>query len=303
MSDPLVVDNLRKRLGRVQAVDGLSFRVESGEYLALLGPNGAGKTTTIRCIMGRLLPDSGTISVDGRPVRGREGRAPLGLVPQELALYADLTTRENFVAFGRFHGLRGKPLRERVDWALEWTGLVDRQHDLVGTFSGGMKRRVNIACGVLHRPRVLLLDEPTVGVDPQSRQRIFEMTAELTSLGTAIVLTTHQLDEAATWCHRIVIVDHGRVIADGTLHDLLVETVGLEQTARITLHEPLRKPLPIVDASDPLMVVTRLANVATDLPALLGQIAAAGGTIRDVRVQSPNLQDVFLNLTGRELRE
>ncbi len=303
MTAALCVDNLRKRLGSVQAVDGLSLVVEAGQLLALLGPNGAGKTTTIRCIMGRLRPDSGSVELLGKRLRGRSERRMLGFVPQEIGLYADLTTRENLTAFGRFHGLAGRELVRRVEWALVWTGLEDRATKLVGSFSGGMKRRVNIACGVLHSPKVLLLDEPTVGVDPQSRERIFEMIAELQSEGTAIVLTTHQLEEAEKRCERIVIVDHGKVVASGSLHDLLVATVGLEQTARITLDEPIAPHASFSTNGDPRVLSARMTSVAAELPPLLARVEKSGGDIRDVRVHAPNLQDVFLSLTGRELRE
>ena len=199
------------------------------------GPNGAGKTTLVRCLSGRVRPDSGSMELLGRPLLPRSGREGLGFVPQELALYPDLTARENLGAFGRFHGLRGRELREAVERALEWTGLSDRADELTKTFSGGMKRRVNIACGVLHRPTVLLLDEPTVGVDPQSRERIFVMLDELRDQGTSILLTTHQLDEAEQRSDRIVIIDHGRVIAEGTLPKLIESTVGVNRRVTFKL--------------------------------------------------------------------
>ena len=216
-SPALRVRDVAKRFRSAVALDRASLELQRGERLALLGPNGAGKTTLVRCICGRAVPDAGEIEMLGERLPPTGGRQGLGFVPQEVALYPDLTARENLEAFGRFHGLRGGELRKAVQWALGWTGLSDRARELTKTFSGGMKRRVNIACGVLHRPRVLLLDEPTVGVDPQSRERIFAMLDELRDHGTSILLTTHQLDEAEQRCDRIVIIDHGRVIAGDAL--------------------------------------------------------------------------------------
>jgi len=315
----LSVHELTKAYGSRPALRGASFEAAEGELLALLGPNGAGKTTLIRCLSGRVRPDAGRITLFGRPLPRRGGREQLGFVPQELGIYPDLTTRENLHAFGVFNGLVGSRLRERVDWALEWTGLADRAHELPKTFSGGMKRRVNIACGVLHEPRVLLLDEPTVGVDPQSRERIFAMIETLRAAGTTIVLTTHHLEEAEQRCERIVVVDHGRVIAQGLLGDLIEQTIGSDRHATVRLAKPLadyavktfsehwRPIAPRVNGhapvADPTVLRTQIASVAEDLPRLLEAIAHLGGEVRDVEVQSPNLQSVFLHLTGRELRE
>jgi ABC-2 type transport system ATP-binding protein len=206
----LAVRDVRKRFGAIEAVNGASFDLRAGERLALLGPNGAGKTTLIRAIAGRVRPDAGSIELMGVPLVPGSVRAELGIVPQEIALYDRLTARENLMAFGRFAGIAPTDLRERVAWALDWTGLVDRAEHQVGTFSGGMKRRVNIAAGVLHRPRVILLDEPTVGVDPQSRERIYDMLDRLRDDGASILLTTHQLEEAEVRCDRIIIYERWR---------------------------------------------------------------------------------------------
>jgi ABC-2 type transport system ATP-binding protein len=300
----LAVDNIHKAFGDRKALQGVSFCVRPGERVALLGPNGAGKTTLIRCISGRVRPDTGSVALFGRSIWEAGANHPLGVVPQDLAIYNDLTARENLICFGRYHGLRGRALRERVDWALQWIALEDRAHDLAARFSGGMKRRVNIACGVLHRPRVLLLDEPTVGVDPQSRQRIFDMLDELSDLGTSIVLTTHHLDEAQQRSERIVIVDHGRVIADGNLQQLVDQTVGSER--RVTFQ--VIKPLPILpaglawDASQKRYACS-VSSLAEELPEWISRVEQAGGTIEDLEVHTPNLHDVFLHLTGRELRD
>jgi len=311
----LNVVGIRKRFRKVEAIGGVSFTLHAGERLALLGPNGAGKTTLIRCLAGRTKPDAGSIDLLGERLPATGGRDRLGLVPQDIAIYSDLTTKENLVAFARFHGLRGKEVSQRVAWALDWTGLVDRQNDLVGGFSGGMKRRVNLACGVMHSPSVLLLDEPTVGVDPQSRQRIFEMLDQLRDTGTSILLTTHHLDEAEQRCDRIVIMDHGRVIADGTLDELIQKTIGVSRQVRLRIDRPLKRPLSPWHASpihgtlgdalraDDRCLQTHVNDVAGQLPALLQGVSAAGYAVLNVEVHSPSLHDVFLHLTGQELRD
>ena len=299
----LRVRDVARRFGGTTALAGASLELRTGERLALLGPNGAGKTTLVRCLSGRVIPDSGEIEMFGRPLPGTGGRHALGFVPQEIALYPDLTARENLEAFGRFHGLRGKDLRDAVLWALAWTGLSDRAGDLTKTFSGGMKRRVNIACGVLHRPLVLLLDEPTVGVDPQSRERIFVMLEELQDQGTSILLTTHQLDEAEQRCDRIVIIDHGRVIAQGTLSELIERTVGVNRRVTLKLAEPGPRLEGFQTGEDPRELVGEVGDVALELPALLTRLREAGGQVSDVEVRAPSLHSVFIHLTGRELRE
>ena len=206
--------------------------------------------------------------------------------------------------FGQLNGVRGAALAKRVAWALEWTELGDRSREPIKRFSGGMKRRLNIACGILHEPKVVLLDEPTVGVDPQSRERIYDMLASLSDSGTSLLLTTHQLEEAEARCGRIVILDHGQVIAAGSLAELVRETVGAERDVTFRLARALpRVPHGFqVDGSDATLRA-RVTDVATELPMLLGQVTGAGGTIEDVIVSRPSLQSVFIHLTGRELRE
>lgn len=300
----LRVQNVVKRFGTTIALDRAGLEIRRGERLALLGPNGAGKTTLVRCICGRAVPESGQIEMLGRRLPPSGGRHQLGFVPQEIALYPDLTARENLGAFGRFHGLRGNELDEAVEWALEWTGLADRASGLTRTFSSGMKRRVNIACGVLHRPLVLLLDEPTVGVDPQSRDRIFVMLDELRRQGTSILLATHQLEEAEQRCDRIVIIDHGHAIAEGTLAELIASTVGAARKVVFTLAEACPEPDGFTTAGDDRRrLVAEVEDVALELPELLARIREAGGRVCDLDVQPPSLHSVFIHLTGRELRE
>ena len=286
----LQVTNAKKQFGQTKALDGASFDLRQGELLALLGPNGAGKTTLIRAVAGRVRLDSGQVTLFDRQVTAGTTPPELGIVPQEIALYALLTARENLEIFGRLQGLVGAALKESVDWALERTALADRQRDAVKTFSGGMKRRLNIACGIVHRPRILLLDEPTVGVDPQSRDRIYETLGELGQAGVSMLLTTHHLEEAEARCSRTVIIDHGRVIAAGTLHELVDRTVGKDRLVTLRL-------------SDGGVETARMRDVAAELPPLLERVRIAGKLVDDVEVRGPSLQSVFIHLTGRELRE
>jgi linearmycin/streptolysin S transport system ATP-binding protein len=306
----LTIANARKSFGKVAALDGASFELHEGELLALLGPNGAGKTTLIRAIAGRVRLDGGEIRVFGAPISA--GRTPrdIGIVPQEVALYPLMTARENLSAFGSLHGLSGRVLAEQVDWVLDRTGLADRASEPVKQFSGGMRRRLNIACGILHRPRIVLLDEPTVGVDPQSRDHIYDVLATLRSSGVSLLLTTHHLEEAEARCSRTVIIDHGKVIASGTLADLVDSTVGRHRLVTLRVDAPVSGLVGDwsngsvdIDKDDPRVLRTRLRDVALELPPLLERIRVAGRSVEDVDVRGPSLQAVFIHLTGRELRE
>lgn len=287
----LAVADLSKSFGSVRAVAGISFQLRHGEQLGLLGPNGAGKSTLIRSISGRVVPDRGQITLFGKLLPRCGGREQLGVVPQELAVYPDLTCRENLEVFGRLHGLARGLLAERVDWALQWIGLQDRAHRLVKTLSGGMKRRINIACSVLHEPRVLLLDEPTVGVDPQSRERIYDMLATLRQKGASTLLTTHHLDEAEHRCDRILIIDEGAVVASGTVRELISNTVGLDHQIQIRF----------AGTSQPLK--TSASNVTQRLIELITSVQASGRQLAELEVKAPSLHSVFIHLTGKELRE
>lgn len=303
--DVLVIRHAQKQFGSTPALAGASLALRRGECLALLGPNGAGKTTLVQAIVGRVRLDQGEIRWPEEPLRqGRSGRV-LGLVPQEIALYPLLTARENLEVFAALLGLPSAQQGERVGWALEWTGLAERANEPIRQFSGGMQRRLNLACGVLHRPEVLLLDEPTVGVDPQSRQRIWEMLAALQAEGISLLWTTHQLEEAEKRCDRIVILDRGRVIAEGTLAELVAQTVGSGRQVTMVLED---EPPQILQQhgftrGEGNAVRHGLGNVAVELPQLLAVVEQAGAHVVDLRIEEPSLQEVFLGLTGRELRE
>ncbi len=311
MADVLTVTGARKSFGAVKALDGASFELRRGELLALLGPNGAGKTTLIRAISGRVRLDAGEVRLFGALLDGRHTPRELGIVPQEIAVYPLLTARENLEIFGGLHGLSGTALATQVAWALEGVGLADRAKESVRQFSGGMRRRLNIACGLLHRPKIVLLDEPTVGVDPQSRDRIYDLLASLAASGVSMLLTTHHLEEAEARCDRTVIIDHGQVIAAGTTSELVDRTVGRSKLVSVRLTSPLapgREGWPPasgiqIDPADARLVKARLTDLAVELPPLLAAVRSAGGTVEDVDVRGPSLQSVFIHLTGKDLRE
>jgi len=294
----LEIDGAVRRFGDTQALAGVSMRIAQGERVALLGPNGAGKTTLIRAIAGLARLDAGTIRIGGVPA-DRSTRNRLGLVPQDLAVHGLLTAEENLRLVGRLHGVSGAALRDRVAEALAWTGLAPRKDDLTRTFSGGMKRRLNIACGVLHEPDLLLLDEPTVGVDPQSRERIRDMLAGLHERGMAILLTTHMMDEAADHIDRVIIIDHGAVIADGALDALIAEHFGHRRRMRVT---PAAKALPPGWSSTSDAMWRDLDDVSV-IAAAITELDQVGVIVQGLEVEAPTLQDLFIHLTGRELRE
>jgi ABC-2 type transport system ATP-binding protein len=303
---PLEIDALAKRFGAVIAVAGVSLDVRAGECLGLLGPNGAGKSTTIRAIVGRVIPDTGSIRIFGARADTAAARAALGWVPQELAVYPRLTCKENLEAFGRYHGLSGKELAESVAWCLEWAALQDRAKYLAGKLSGGMKRRLNMAAGIIHRPRVVLMDEPTVGVDPQSRNRIFEMIEALRATGTAIVYTTHYMEEAERLCDRIAIIDHGRIIALGTKEELVANAFASRSLVLARFGGPGEVVAAWVEGHGGHMVEgTAEFSIerSIEIGALLESAAKGGLELEDVSLRRPNLESVFLHLTGRELRE
>jgi len=309
MSIVLAVTGARKAYGTNHALDGAAVTLHDREWLGLLGPNGAGKTTLIRAIAGRVRLDHGSVNLLGHNLanahEAAEARRQLGIVPQDLALYPLLTAEENLLAFGAQHGVPKKDLRDRAKWALEWTGLGDRAKSLSKTFSGGMKRRLNIACAMLHQPKVVLFDEPTVGVDPQSRERIWAMLGELRSQGAALLLTTHQLDEAQQICDRITIIDHGKAIADGTMDQLVAGTIGRGRRVTLILDRPVSNGLASggQPSADGTSIAFTVEDMAAELPALIQRFAAAHCRVEDVQIERPSLHAVFIHLTGRELRE
>jgi ABC-2 type transport system ATP-binding protein len=300
----LEIKGARKDFGKTRALDGLGLSLGEGELLGLLGPNGAGKTTLIRAIAGRVRLDAGTISLYGHVLQPEKPRPDLGVVPQENALYPLLSARENLETFGKMNGLDGKRLRERVAGALEWSGLAERATSLVRAFSGGMKRRLNLACGVLHEPKLVLLDEPTVGVDPQSRESIYDMLGALRARGTSLLLTTHYLEEAEARCERIVVVDHGRAVAAGTLVELVEQAKLSGRRVRLALDRAVTKaPAGFALGEDPGTLIATITDVGRELPGLLARVQAEGLAVRDLEVRTASLQAVFLALTGKELRE
>ncbi len=304
----LICQGLRKRYGDRLAVDGVSFFIAPRECYGLLGPNGAGKTTTISMLCGLTLPDEGDVSVDGCAGGTLEAKAAIGYVPQDLALYPDLSAIENLTFFGQLYGLAGKELQGRIGETLELVGLADRGKDRIGTYSGGMKRRANMAAGLLHRPKLLVLDEPTVGVDPQSRNAILETVGRL---GIAVLYTTHYMEEAAKLCDRIGIIDDGHLIAEGTADALIAAHGGRDKVHLAcdgaSLDELARACREIEEIREVHEVDGNL-ELTTDrgpavLPAVVALATRHGVDLTAVEVRSPNLEDVFLDLTGKELRD
>jgi ABC-2 type transport system ATP-binding protein len=313
MSEPmLIAQDLRKSFGDLEAVKGISLQVARGEVFGLLGPNGAGKTTVISMLTALLEPTGGKITVDGLDLKAhtREVKAKLGLVPQEMALYMTLSARQNLMFFGRIYGLKGKDLRQRVDEVLEMIGLTERADDPVGDYSGGMKRRVNIGAGLLHRPQVLFLDEPTVGVDPQSRNAIFENVEALNRAGMTVIYTTHYMEEAQRLCHRIAIMDEGELIAMDTPTGLIrslgggVVMLGVAEGTAEDLTERIAQ-IPAVKSatrSDGQIKIEtqRLQEALMGALDLTNQLDVG---ITSLEILEPNLESVFLHLTGKKLRQ
>jgi ABC-2 type transport system ATP-binding protein len=303
---------LRRHFGEIVAVDGVGFHIAAGETYGLLGPNGAGKTTTISMIAGLLERDGGEVTVDGEPMTTRSVRAKsaIGYVPQDLAIYPDLSGRENLMFFARLYGMSTAEARRRSAEVLTLTGLADRAGDQAKHYSGGMKRRLNIGLGLLHRPRLLILDEPTVGVDPQSRNAILDSVAALSGAGMAVLYTTHYMEEAERLCDRIGIIDHGKLIAEGTRDDL-VRMVGEGDQVRLSAAGDLARAAESLAARSWVRQARALdggidlvvENARSELPAILSDVAAGGVAVRSVEVTEPDLEAVFLHLTGRALRD
>ena len=305
---PLEVRDVTKAFGSRSALDGLTLTIPPGEIFGLLGPNGAGKTTLVRGVAGRVLPDAGTVLLFGLSPSDARARALRGWVPQEIALYPLLSPRENLWTFGRYQGLSGDGLESAIERNLEWIGLSDRANERTDRLSGGMKRRLNIAAGTIHGPKLLLLDEPTVGVDPQSRERIYAMIGELRSQGVSLLYTTHYMEEAERLCDRIAIIDHGKIIASGTKDELVRQTLGAAQTVAIesetTIPDSVRDALKRFGAAvDGTRVRGLVEDPAVQIREILQVFHDEGVRIRDLTLTSATLEQVFLHLTGRELRE
>ncbi|MEP7084175.1 MAG: ABC transporter ATP-binding protein [Betaproteobacteria bacterium] len=309
----LKVENLTKRYGERIAVDHVSFSVEKGQTIGLLGPNGAGKTTTLAMITGLTPPDAGTISAGGSSLASDPDglKRKIGLVPQDLALYEETTARANLQLFGALYRMQGKPLATAIDDALHLVGLADRAGDKVASFSGGMKRRLNIAGALLHDPELILLDEPTVGVDPQSRNAIFDNLAELRRRGKTLVYTTHYMEEAERLCDRIVVIDHGKILADDTLAGLLARApapnrllVDLAEPPSEALLERLRAVAGVHGVTvESGRVTLGVDDLVAITPQVLQAIAAEGIAVQGFASERANLESVFLTLTGRSLRD
>lgn len=293
------VTGLKKSYGAHTAVDGVSFEIAKGEAFGLLGPNGAGKTTTLSMMVGLLSPDAGTVTVGGADPANPATRRRIGIAPQALSLYEELSAEENLRFFAQLYDYNGTALKERVEWALEFSALGDRRRDRVSAFSGGMKRRLNMACAMIHEPDVILLDEPTVGVDPQSRNHIFDRIEELKKQHRTIIYTTHYMEEAQRLCDRVGIIDAGRILAIGSVDNLIQQHGGdslVEAQLRIPPQDESVLPEPLgadntlhFAASDPLHQILRLSQAGVDIATL--------------QIRQPDLECVFLNLTGRSLRD
>ncbi|MEF3310189.1 ABC transporter ATP-binding protein [Paenibacillus sp. GYB004] len=306
------IRDLVKRYGSQVSVDHLNLDVNEGEIFGLLGPNGAGKSTTIKMMCGLLAPDQGEIRIGGESVRRSplEIKRRIGVVPQELAIYEDLSARENVMFFAKLYGLKGKVLEERVEEALGFVGLLDRQKDKPSAYSGGMKRRLNIACAITHRPKLIIMDEPTVGIDPQSRNHILESVKTLNKMGSTIIYTTHYMEEVEAICSRVGIMDHGRLIASGTKEQLIrqlareekvvIGTGGVNTAAVDELRGHSRVEKVVVEGDELAVYLPSSSSYLQDILFILSKHEVAIQTLNRIE---PNLETVFLALTGRTLRD
>jgi len=312
MNPQIEAHKLRKAFGERVALDSVSLRVSAGEVVGLLGPNGAGKTTTLSILSGVIPPDSGEVHIGGVAMNGSspKARRKLGLVPQSIALYPTLTARENLLFFGRMQGLRRDAAVRRAVELLDEVGLADRAEEPIGPFSGGMKRRLNLACGMIHGPCALLLDEPTVGVDPQSRGRIFSIVETARARGDAILYSTHYMEEVERLADRVVLIDRGRVVAEGTSQELIA-LAGAEPRIEVTTANPLpaewahglARVRELARAGDNGARVSLALPHVDQAPEILRRAERDGGQVVEFYLHRPNLQDAFLALTGRALRD
>jgi len=307
------MDQVTKKFGDVTAVDKVSLEIQEGEIFGLLGPNGAGKSTAINMITGLLSIDKGSISIYGKDVRKDKmsTKSCVGIVPQDIAIYEDLTSLENVKFFASLYGLRGKMLEEAAQEALEFTGLSEKKNQFPKSFSGGMKRRLNIACAIAHRPKLIIMDEPTVGIDPQSRNHILQSVKKLNEMGSTIIYTSHYMEEVEEICTRIAIMDHGKVIALGTC-DELENMINDKDVVVVTISEPASRVdeksireipgVENVDIGENTVKITSAREV-TNLDRIIQYFIQNNFTIKSVESKTPDLETVFLSLTGRKLRD
>lgn len=307
----LKISHLSRSFDSLKAVDDISFEIQKGEIFGFLGPNGAGKTTTISMIAGLLKPDAGKITIDSLDLETnlKKIKKMMGVVPQEMAFYEDLSAKENLFFWGKLQGMNRKTLEERTRYYLKKTGLLGRENELLKKYSGGMKRRINLIIGLIHRPKLLLLDEPTIGIDVQTRLNIYEIIKETSSQGTTILYTTHNLQEAEELCHRIAIMDQGKILALGTLNEL-IKIVGEKDIVLISgnfIADQGRKILSsfkdvtVISLEEQKIILSLEAS--KKIPLLLEEFFKENISIDDVSIKKPNLESVFLKLTGKELRE
>jgi ABC-2 type transport system ATP-binding protein len=305
------IKGLRKSFGKIEAIKNIDLQIEKGEFFGLLGPNGAGKTTTINILSTILKPDAGQVEINGFDLKKQPEKCKksIGIVPQELALYEELTARENLVFWGGFYRLPKNEIENRAEELLRLFELQDRKNSLIKTFSGGMKRRINIAAAMLHQPEILLMDEPTVGVDPQSRHQIYDVLAQFSARGVTVIYTTHYMDEVEKLCSRIGIIDHGEIIARGTLGQLR-KLAGSEEN--IVIHFEKKNEVELQKMKHEFgnrisifedRIIFQAGNVSEELPMLIAKCASSGNLITYIAVENASLETVFLSLTGRKLRD
>ncbi|MBZ4665399.1 ABC transporter ATP-binding protein [Mahella sp.] len=308
----LQTKDLVKSFGDKVVVDHVNLEVKEGEVFGLLGPNGAGKTTTISMICGLLKPDGGDILFEGKSAVKDSMflKRVMGVVPQDIALYPMLTANENLYFWGRMYGLSGRELDQRVKEVLDIMGLSDRAKERIDKYSGGMKRRINIAAALMHRPRLLIMDEPTVGIDPQSRNHILESVKQFNQQGMTIIYTSHYMEEVEYLCHRVAIMDYGKVIALGTKDELKAMVGDADKVIMETglIFDDIKQRLSAFDYVENIMVTDNTVDILvhdakTHLPDLISAVIGAGGDIASIKVEEPNLEGVFLHLTGRQLRD
>ena len=307
------INSLRKQYGDFLAVDGVSFTAHPGQVFGLLGPNGAGKSTVISCTCGLLSPTAGSVRLLGHDLatEGPQAKRQLGVVPQDLAIYLELSATENLSYWGAAYGLRGRELKDRVAEVLSYVGLLDRASEPTKRYSGGMKRRLNFGCGIVHRPKILLLDEPTVAIDPQSRERLLDLVRKQAEEGTTVLYTSHYMEEAEQLCHELAIMDHGKIIAEGTVDELramlgerdILLFHGIFQPDRIrqVLGPRLDNAEILKAEADTLQIAMQAAT--QKLPDVFGLLNEAGADVKETVLRQPNLESLFIKLTGKDLRE